>query len=420
MNSKQDNRVKNIWWIVAVLLGALLTSQCNNQSNPPVAGVSPPVVSDLSTDRTSNELLPGEEVEIWVNVAVADRNTPIIYTWSIEGGKIIKGQGTESITYKVPDVPGEHRVSVKVEYGDWDTEKFTSLVVLMPTPTNTPTSTAIPTATLTASPTDTPTPPPPPPLPPSTATFTPVPPTPTPEAVVVAANGLNLRSGPGVVYDPPIGYLRNGDILDIKGRIASNEWVQVIPVSGTNIVSGWVSTSPKYVQINVDLGGIPVVKVPPTPTATPSPPPPIPVITASPTLLEPLDKAGSYRNRLDLSWDWPGTLGPNDYFQVEIRNRYNVFFKFDESVPPIDVAWVKDKFYHYYVVNEAYDREYKWRIIVVRGTPPKEKQWSTLENQVWEPSAQAEWISEPSEMRTLYVEPGPEPPPATGEPGPIH
>jgi hypothetical protein len=167
MNRKQDNRVKNIWWIVTVFLGVLLTSQCSNQPRPPIVEVSTPVVSDLSTDHTSNELLPGEEVEIWVNVAVADQNAPIIYTWSIEGGEIIEGQGTESIIYQAPDTPGDCGVILKVESGDWGTERSASIIILAPTPTDTPTSSPTATATFTPPPTDTPMPPA------STATFTP-------------------------------------------------------------------------------------------------------------------------------------------------------------------------------------------------------------------------------------------------------
>jgi hypothetical protein len=134
-------------------------------------------------------------------------------------------------------------------------------------------------------------------------------------------------------------------------------------------------------------------------------------------LLDPQPSASQYRNRIDLEWDWAGTLGPDDYFQVEIRNRYNVFYQFDESVSPIDVAWVKNKFYRYDVIEEAYDREYKWRIIVVRGVPAGEKQWSRPDNQVWEPGNGVE-LTAFSEMRTLYVEPGSEPPPDDPRPKP--
>lgn len=151
---------------------------------------------------------------------------------------------------------------------------------------------------------------------------------------------------------------------------------------------------------------------PPTPTFTLTPTPTVPPITSPPILREPQPNASQYRNRIELEWDWPGTLGPDDYFQVEIRNRYNAFAPvIDESVPPIDVAWVKVQYYRHDYVEEAYDREYTWRVIVVRGIPPKEKQWSLPEYRVWEPPAQeaVERISQPSEMRTLYVEPGDKP-----------
>lgn len=125
---------------------------------------------------------------------------------------------------------------------------LTATATLSPTPTNTPTATptSTDTPTITLSP---------------TAILTPA------EAVVMAY-ALTLRSGPGMIYSP-IGYLRNGQILDFQGRIASNEWVQVTPVNGSN-KKGWVFASPEFVRINVDLNNIPIVEPPPTPTVTPS------------------------------------------------------------------------------------------------------------------------------------------------------
>jgi hypothetical protein len=223
--------------------------------------------------------------------------------------------------------------------------------------------------------------------------------TPTPEAVVVAG-ALNLRAGPGINYDPPVCILNYGEILDIQGRIASNEWIQVVPVSSTNTISGWVSASPKYVQINVDLNNIPIVETPPSPTTMPAP-----VLASAPILLEPLDGTTlDLPTRLDLAWTWDGTLGPDDYYQVEIWNRY---FGFST---PIDVAWVKGTSYKYDRIEEAYDREYRWRITVVRGKPEGEKDWSTSENRVWEPS-KSEPVSKESATWTLFVEPPPQPVP---------
>lgn len=84
-----------------------------------------------------------------------------------------------------------------------------------------------------------------------------------PEAEVVCRGGLNFRAGPGTDYRI-IGALRNGDALDIRGRIASNRWIQIVPDDSGTL--GWASALPQYVQINVDLDTTPIVEPPPLPT----------------------------------------------------------------------------------------------------------------------------------------------------------
>jgi WD40 repeat protein len=149
--------------ILLTVVGGILLAGRGPKATPtlaPIAEVPTPVFSDLS--YSPNELLPGEAVAIWVDVAVADQNTPVAYTWSTEGGKIMRGQGTAAIIYKAPDTPDTYGVSLKIEYGDWDTERSASIVVVSPTPMPTP-----------LPPTDTPTPVP-----------TPRPPTATPTPTV--------------------------------------------------------------------------------------------------------------------------------------------------------------------------------------------------------------------------------------------
>lgn len=236
-----------------------------------------------------------------------------------------------------------------------------------PTPTASPTSTKQPTP-IAAEPT-------------STQTLTPPTPTPTP-----------TDTPPPTTTSTP---------TPTPTDIPTNTSTPVPPTptgTATSTLSPTVTSSPTLAPL--------------TPTYTLTPTPTVPPITSSPpVLLDPQPNASQYRNRIELEWDWPGTLGPDDYFQVEIRNRYNASAPvIDESVPPIDVAWVKVKYYRHDYVEQAYDREYTWRIIVVRGTPPKEKQWSIPEYRVWEPGPM-EPISQPSEMRTLFVEPGDESPP---------
>jgi hypothetical protein len=148
----------------------------------------------------------------------------------------------------------------------------------------------------------------------------------------------------------------------------------------------------------------------PTPPAisTPVPTPRMPTLTRpttlalAPRLIEPLDgTAVSIKARLDLAWTWEGTLGPDDFFQVEVWNNYNDFST------PIDVAWVKALTYKYDSnPNPAYGVEYRWRITVIRGIPAREKDWSTPENRVWEPIGHPIQVSQESATWTLIIDPG--------------
>lgn len=296
-----------------------------------------------------------------------------------------------------------------------------------PTPTDTPT--LAPTATFTSSPTDTPTSTntytltptvthtptdtPPPTLTP-TLTATPVPtPTPPPGAVVIAANGADLYFGPGTIYQK-IGMLSKGEGLNVRGKFADDKWIEAS--STTSNVAGWVQVDGS-IQLKIDLSTISPVE--PPISSTPLPPP---------ILIAPEDKATGYQNRAGLSWDW-GPLGPNDYYRIEIWNYYNDCCEFHrkddntfaENVEPIDVAWIRDKNYLYDRVEQAYKLEYKWRVAVIRyiGTDPLvEKDWARDDPklQVWDPAPKEKFvlITWPSEMRMLYVVPGDEPPPCTG------
>lgn len=150
----------------------------------------------------------------------------------------------------------------------------------------------------------------------------------------------------------------------------------------------------------------PLPPLPPPPSPTPVPttlPPSAPVtLAAAPTLVDPPDgTAVSVKARLDLAWSWQGSLGPADYFQVEIWNSSNDF------ETPIDVAWVKVSTYKYDGnPNPNYGPEYRWRISVIRGTPTREKDWSTSENRVWEPNTRSVPASAASDTWKLIIDPG--------------
>ena len=120
---------------------------------------------------------------------------------------------------------------------------------------------------------------------PPTATHTPLPapasPTATTAPQVVAATAtpvpictvraglLNLRSGPGTVFEPPLTTLPQGTQLEPLGFSAvgfpENDWIEVRVRQSGQV--GWVSASPQFVACNVDPTSLPPATPPPTPAA---------------------------------------------------------------------------------------------------------------------------------------------------------
>lgn len=92
--------------------------------------------------------------------------------------------------------------------------------------------------------------------------------TPIPPCVVIAP-GLNLRSGPGVEYEPAIALLENGTFFTPLGRNVENEWLS-IQVS-ENGQTGWVRARPEYIDCSTDTTTLVVVEAPPTPTMVSTP-----------------------------------------------------------------------------------------------------------------------------------------------------
>ena len=87
--------------------------------------------------------------------------------------------------------------------------------------------------------------------------------------------GLNLRSGPGTVYDR-VGLVAGGAVVPIIGRVGDNTWWQV----RYGITVGWISG--QYTSIYGICSSIPVISVPPTPTPTGSTPTAVPTLTRTP------------------------------------------------------------------------------------------------------------------------------------------
>ncbi|MBN1993722.1 MAG: carboxypeptidase regulatory-like domain-containing protein [Anaerolineae bacterium] len=107
------------------------------------------------------------------------------------------------------------------------------------------------------------------PIPPSTPT-----PPPTPRAVISSPTGfVNVRSGPGLAYNPPLGAYRNGTAVNVLGRQYAADgalwWLIVFPAGPYG--QGWVYAN--YTQAQ-NVANVPWITAPPTPTpvfVTPTP-----------------------------------------------------------------------------------------------------------------------------------------------------
>ncbi len=104
-----------------------------------------------------------------------------------------------------------------------------------------------------------------PPLPDVTATFTatsaPGSATPCTPTVTVVSNA-NVRSGPGTVYDPPVGALPAGATANVEGKDSTGTWWYITFPSGPG-GRAWISAS--LVSPNCVPATVAIIAAPPTP-----------------------------------------------------------------------------------------------------------------------------------------------------------
>lgn len=93
----------------------------------------------------------------------------------------------------------------------------------------------------------------------------------------VVSAGLNLRGGPGQVFDPPLRTLPQGAALTplsfVSRGFPSGQWIEVRVDAGGQ--RGWVSAGAQFVACNLAVASLPAGSAPPTPTPRP--------VTATPT-----------------------------------------------------------------------------------------------------------------------------------------
>lgn len=138
--------------------------------------------------------------------------------------------------------------------------------------------------------------------------------TPVPVArCTVVANGLNLRPGPGTVFQPPLAALPAGAELSpiafTPTGFPDGQWLEVQAGGQT----GWVSAGSQFVSCNIDPATLPApAAIPPTPTPaptnTPVPAPPSPTPTRPLFAVVPVDGDDGNTN---LRGSQPGNEGRN-------------------------------------------------------------------------------------------------------------
>jgi PKD repeat protein len=187
-----------------------------------------------------------------------------------------------------------------------------------------------------------------------TPTPTIAPPAPGAPGLTVNTTALNVRRGPGVVYDI-VGVMLAGQQGEIIGRNNDATWWQ-IAFPGAREGLGWVSAA--YVTAE-NIANVPIVAPPPPPATPPPPPPPDPGIT---------DWLGEYfnnpnlqgapvlrRNDVNISFDWglgsPAPEIPVDNFSARWtrdldfpEGRYRFYTRTDDGVRLwIDGAMIIDQ-----------------------------------------------------------------------------
>jgi hypothetical protein len=123
---KRFSRVKFSFVWISLLLGLFwLISGCGGQQ--PAAQVVTPSIGEPKVGAPSPQQ-PGEEIGISIEIASTGGAT-LNYTWTADGGEIVRGQGSPAITYRVPKDPGTYNIRVKVEWDEQSVEKVTSVKV---------------------------------------------------------------------------------------------------------------------------------------------------------------------------------------------------------------------------------------------------------------------------------------------------
>jgi hypothetical protein len=264
--------------IAALLAVAGCTLPASNGDS--VVAISGPPQVRLASPQSNATYLEGVPVNI--QAAVTNAGEDIDRVEVMVGGAVIAtlpepntaGAAVFSITQTWPAAgPGQHTIGVTAFRGDGTSSQTASVIinvvddtaVASPTPEPTePEPTDEPQATDPPPPTDEPEP-------------TAVPATSTPSVPTARfTTGINVRSGPGTVFDPPIGAFAPNQTAEILALNQAGSWLKVRYGTG----EGWVFAN--LAEIEGSIANLPREAGPPTPVPTAVPPPTQPPATQPP------------------------------------------------------------------------------------------------------------------------------------------
>ena len=143
----------------------------------------------------------------------------------------------------------------------------------------------------------------------------------TPTANILV--NLNVRRGPSLRFNPPIGRFTAGDTTEIIAVDSTGGWYKVIYQGG----QGWVSAGEQFVRAAGNLSGLPVDPGPPTPTASNTPIPATPTATLDPNTnyLQDGSFEGAYSGRgsadlnIPTAWQFTFAESPRDFEWQNLR-----------------------------------------------------------------------------------------------------
>jgi uncharacterized protein YgiM (DUF1202 family) len=263
--------------VVALAAAAGCNLSYIGMPTPERAASGPPVVT-IAAPRAEAVYAPGVEIILQARISnagpgiaqveatvddsplleLSDPNPTGAYAFSVQGSWTAEEPGEHTVTViaRREDGTASEPASVTFRVGGTaiaspsPAASATITVPILPTP-----SLAPPTAAATR----------------TTAPATAAPTAPSGAAPTATLNQTaNIRSGPGLVFNPPIGSLTAGTTVDILARSPASDWLRIRYANG----DGWVFAA--LVTVNGDLNAVPVDAGPPPPNAT-NPPATLPL-----------------------------------------------------------------------------------------------------------------------------------------------